>query len=403
MEVKNKPVRLAFVADVHIGNHRRFGGEKKVGVNQRCELILGTLARAVKEAHREDSSALFVCGDLFDTAHPEPQVIARTIDALKSTTMPVIVIPGNHDQNTHYRGDNSLAPLARVLGINVLDEPAILCFGSDLDTLDVFSYVEVWCAPYRSGQGAEWLPATVEYLSTVSQQAPNLRPAHRVLVTHLGVKDEHTPVWLKDSHDSISSAQLMELLCKYDIDCAFTGNWHDPRQWKNGTNDARHALIHQLGTLVPTGFDNPGVHNYGAVALYNPSGPQCGEFEAITLHIPGPRFVTATTRGEVSAVVGKTGEHSLFLRWITETLQEYECALTGIESMKAQRLIIDGCAELDREGPEKQARAAAVAAQSAETFAEALATFVRGMPLDEGVDREEVLSRARAYLARDAK
>ncbi len=54
---------------------------------------------------------------------------------------------------------------------------------------------------------------------------------------------------------------------------------------------------------------------------------------------------------------------------------------------------------LPDEGQAKaEARTAASTARSAETFIEALDGYVRDMPLEDGVDRGAVLSRARGYL-----
>ena len=71
--------------------------------------------------------------------------------------------------------------------------------------------------------------------------------------------------------------------------------------------------------------------------------------------------------------------------------------------MKSIGTILDGFVELDRENEQAAARTAATAARSAETLEEALAQFVAGMPLPEGVSRERVVERARKYLAKGGK
>ena len=50
-------MRVGFVADVHVGNHIRFGGPIEAGMNRRCRETVATLRRAVLKA-REEGCAL---------------------------------------------------------------------------------------------------------------------------------------------------------------------------------------------------------------------------------------------------------------------------------------------------------------------------------------------------------
>ena len=62
--------------DLHCWNHKRFGGERKNGVNRRGELCLGTTHKLVDFANEHDAH-LVVAGDLVDNPGPvQPQFAA---------------------------------------------------------------------------------------------------------------------------------------------------------------------------------------------------------------------------------------------------------------------------------------------------------------------------------------
>lgn len=48
-------------------------------------------------AAEEECGFVVVAGDVFDSNHVDPQVVARALDALASFTVPVFLLPGNHD------------------------------------------------------------------------------------------------------------------------------------------------------------------------------------------------------------------------------------------------------------------------------------------------------------------
>ena len=65
---------VAFVADVHLWNHRRCGGPVKAGINRRGAQTLNALHYAADLAAGMGAAALFVAGDLFDAVNPPPQL-----------------------------------------------------------------------------------------------------------------------------------------------------------------------------------------------------------------------------------------------------------------------------------------------------------------------------------------
>ena len=88
--------RIAFVGDVHVGNHKKFSGEMKKGINERCENVLYALSSAVNKAKAEKAETLVILGDLFDNPRPSPQMIMRVQEIIEQ--IPTIILAGNHDQ-----------------------------------------------------------------------------------------------------------------------------------------------------------------------------------------------------------------------------------------------------------------------------------------------------------------
>lgn len=94
-------MRFVHTADWQLGMTRRFlgGGGDRPGEAQarfaadRLEAVraLGALADA------EGAAFVLVCGDVFESNLVGAEVVARTCEALRSFTTPVLLLPGNHD------------------------------------------------------------------------------------------------------------------------------------------------------------------------------------------------------------------------------------------------------------------------------------------------------------------
>lgn len=370
-------MRLAFCADPHIGNHRRFGGPTIAGINTRCRLALKTLGNAVAAAQEAKCEALVVLGDLFDTSRPEPQIIAAVQDVVKD--MPLIVLLGNHDQVSAEPGDHALGPLSPVAFI--VETPQILSMGA----------VELWTIPFRPGRAVDWLPQVMAEVQGDSRSGGQPPPV-RVLALHLGLQDDSTAPWLKDSHDSVPVALVEQLMAQHKIVLTFAGNWHDQKQW-----ETPHGIITQVGTLCPTGWDNPGLKGYGGLAVLDtePSPARGPWVPAVSLkEIAGPRFVTLRS---VSGPWSSREANQVFVKLIAPP-DFMDTAGKWLQAEKDARRIFDG--EVEPEGTEERVAAitAAQTARSALTLEEAIAGFVSEMPLPEGVKRDAVLARVKQYL-----
>lgn len=372
-------MKIAFIADVHLANHRRHGGSVEAGVNRRCRQILDVLNAAADRAVKEECDALVVAGDLYDNVKPEPQIVKEAQDALeRHQNFATIVLSGNHDIESASPGDHALGPLEPVC--YVYDQPASCTVGDG----------ELWLVPYKTGVAADWLPKALSSLAEAQGTRQRGSPASRarVLVLHLGLTDSDTPPWLKDAPDAVPAEFLRDLCAKYDIQAAFAGHWHPHRVWSGP------PFVCQIGALCPTGFRDLGL-DYGTLAIWD-SGKG---FERIAL--PGPRFLKDPSTLEVHKAARAGNRLYLQLTaFDSEGRQEHEKVLRAYEGPGA---IVAGEVVMDDVEATTAARSAAYAARSAETLDEALDGFVREMELDEAlVERKDVLERSKRYLARNS-
>jgi hypothetical protein len=215
----------------------------------------------------------------------------------------------------------------------------------------------------------------------------------RVLALHLGLLDDSTAPWLLESHDAVPAKLVGELCDQYDIDTVLAGNWHDRKQWD--LTLGRRIL--QVGTLCPTGWDNPGTEGFGGLALFE--FPESGRTSLKVKEIPGPRFIKVEKPDEwtMRLLDMKEQGQKVFARVIAPP-EFMSTAREWFEAEKKAGTIVDG--EVEPEGTEERIAAitAAHSARSAETLDEATANFVRDMPLPDSVDRAAVLARVKRFL-----
>lgn len=378
--------RIAFVADVHIANHRRFGGDAKSGLNARARMVIDTLDRAGAEAVRLDCSALVVLGDLFDTTRPSPQeiyaaqvVLQRFRGTRSSGFRDIYLLMGNHDMVSTDDDDNALVPLHTIAG--VIESPAIFLHGN----------VEMVMVPYRPGPARAWLEPEVRRLMGVEYRQKMGLPASgdnlRVLCLHLGLADDRTPPWLQGAHDSVDVADVARMCKELDIHTVVAGNWHEARTWKR-------LRIHQVGALVPTGFDDAGL-NYGRMIVFDSEKGTCS-----AAMIPGPRFCTARTDDDLALLLRSARDLAgcqVYLRRIADATI-FDRARDEVAQLVADGVFAAGCVEPDESDMRDRAEDAAVQARKSETLDEALSAFVDGMNLPNGITPEDVVSKARQYL-----
>lgn len=353
---------LSVIADVHLANHARFGGLVRLGLNARAEIILAAMERAVEAAA---PGHLFVLGDLFDVAKPEPSLIAAAQRVFSERPdVRVHLLVGNHDQTSESPGNHAMAPLRPVA--QVYDSPAYLV----LDGLGVL--VVPFPAP---------MAQALDEAITVHASLGNLQARPWVLLGHWGISSPTDPPYMREGRDVVSSARLSELAAEFPTLLGVAaGNWHG-RFVVPLRGTGCPAL--QVGALAPTGWDNPGLDGYGTIASWAGSGWAWQE-------VCGPRFCTTVEHAQKAT----KGGHAAFLR--------LRVPAAGVEAARAQAsdLTLAGYAVEVQDDVDVRvaARTAAAAARSSGTLAASLAAFVAQMPLPADVRRDAVLDRAAGYL-----
>lgn len=354
-------MKIGFVADVHVGNFKAHGGEVTAGVNWRCTLVLDTLTRAVDRAVSEGVGTLVVLGDLFDDAKPLPQVVQRLQRILWRHDLRVIVLLGNHDRVSTALGDHALGPLSPRSEVWIVEQPG------DVELADGVDLIAV---PFLSNVSAA-------EVITDALPAPGRRSKREfVLAFHYGIIGADTPGFLRDGLDAVDANALGALLRKHRVRSALAGHWHSHQRWADADTE-----IVQVGALAPTGWRDAGLSGYGSLVVYDTT--TC---DFVLHEIAGPRFVV----GGVDALSKRGGASHLFLR----------CGYSPEDGTPTVKVPEWATLELVPDLTEVvvATRSAAVAARNADSMEDALAAYVAAMSLPEGVDREAVLQRTRAYL-----
>lgn len=109
-------MKVLHTSDWHVGKLLR--GRSRIAEHR---AVLGEIAEI---AQREKVDLVLVVGDLFETAAPPPEATAVVFDALlalRETGAHVVVVGGNHDQQSEL---DAVAPVFARLGISVLGLPA---------------------------------------------------------------------------------------------------------------------------------------------------------------------------------------------------------------------------------------------------------------------------------------
>lgn len=372
---------IALVADVHIGNSKVFPGFFSRGLNARCWEKLGVLRAAVKRAQELGVEKFLIAGDLMDTVNPDPRMVAAVQDAFDD--MDVAILLGNHEMVSTATDDHSLAPLKPVA--DVFDFPASRVYGD----------VEVLYVPYQPGASGTWLAESLvrAIASRAQGEHADSCSAVRVLVLHLGISDMGDSYWLDGSDDSVRVEVVEAHARANNIDYVIAGNWHRKKFWDRGD-----VKILQVGALVPTGFNNPGLEGFGGMAIIDKDGLRVEE-------IPGPRFVKVTGDQEFKLLLEKQGSPSnLYVHVDVPDRAEYEKAITRIGLNRSTGNIEGGRARIVEAADHHELIGDAVqAAAEAGNYIEAVRSYCAGYAFPLMVDREELAAMSIRYLmAQDA-
>src|SRR5438105_13976301 len=96
----NPPLRIAHVADTHIGMENYGRVNPETGLNQRLHDFLASLDQAVEGAIASNVDLAVFAGDIYKTRDPTPthqREFARRIHRLTAAGIQVMLVAGNHD------------------------------------------------------------------------------------------------------------------------------------------------------------------------------------------------------------------------------------------------------------------------------------------------------------------
>lgn len=313
---------LAVIFDPHFWPHKRNGGPIVKGINRRGALCLAVGRRAVAVAN-ESAAPLIVAGDLIDSAGAiAPQFAFSLRETLGQCRRPVTLMLGNHDMTAD--GDHSLGIYTQRddwTNVQVCDE------------IDWLNYDEACLVPFHRDIRDERM-----------RDVP-------LLIAHFGVYDDSFPAWCKKAKGAWHVDALFALMKERNIKAVLAGDWHQRRGWVQAGSTVTpwkgHAftigdderLIFQGGALCPTGQDNPGLHGYGTVALWDTD-----EHYLSWQELPGPRFCTVRSEAEEQAVIVEAQRlgHNLYLRRYYSG--ERPATPPGLESYEALPVAVERAA-----------------------------------------------------------
>ena len=358
---------IGIVADVHVGNHRQSGGEMTCGVNVRCREVLDVLEMAAREVR-----TLVVAGDLFDVSNPSPQVITATAEALSSAEE-VVILVGIHERVSMRDGDHALGPLGLLPNVTVVQNSTVLHIEGTC----------LVCIPHHVGRPMEWLPDELDKLDF---------PDGSILVTHVGIADDGTPPWLVNS-DCIHIGHVNLLCDEYRLRGVVVGDWHGHKWWRHGdvssvakAKEAAHIV--QVGALVPTGWDNPGVSGYGVVL-------KVPEFRG--RRFPGPRFVTVGSLVEAEEALSEAHGSGATVRIRVRAAQD-DNSEARVDALRNDPV----CKGLTFEVPKGLSREAAdnavASIRAGGSVEDMVLQYIEGMELNDKL-KEAVISAAVSAIA----
>lgn len=349
---------LLVIADVHVGNHGRYGGPVVAGLNERCRRVLATLAHVARLAAASKAD-IAIAGDLFDTDQPSPAMVAAVFDALNVAGVQKFAAVGNHDITTSAEGDHALASLARMPGWTVVETPTVI------------EGLALLC-PYDQRHPRDWLASTLA--------------AHRATwaLVHFGIEDDTTEPWLRGKagyhanaiRDAVADAGYLGLLA---------GDWHAHKSFADG-------VAYQIGALCPTGYANPGWDGGGWAALLETTGVRW-------FRIAGPRFLQVATEDDAAAAVAHATANgcALYLEW---SVREADRGAAEALRTRWAAAGVTTTLVVTSSGARVSAAEAAQRVRDVGQTDRAVGEYLAGYALPDLVDRDEVAARVHAHVRR---
>lgn len=189
-------MRLAHAADIHLG-HRQYG------LKQRETDARLSFQHFLSQAREYETDAILIPGDLFDSRDIRPRTLQQTEELLEDVERPIIVSPGNHDENMSRRRDLTWLEYLNNKGLITLlsaelsgDRATFAPTDTTDQRQDGGGYVDlsiddevVRCfgLQYRGAYIERELPRIAQAIQAVNQSEGE--PDTTILLAHFGVDD----------------------------------------------------------------------------------------------------------------------------------------------------------------------------------------------------------------------
>src|SRR3990172_9792266 len=225
-ERKEPMIRFLHTSDGELGMPRHFLSE---GAQERFSQArfdaIRTLGRVAKEEHCQ---FMLVCGDVFESNQVDRKTVARALEALKDVSVPVYLLPGNHDPLNAASVYRSSTFLER--------KPAHVHVIENAIPLDAAEGLEIVGAPWTSKR---LVNNPIEDLLNALPPAGSIK---RICVGH-GIIDIFTPD--KEAENVIEVSKLEAAISKGKIHFIALGDRHSltkvgsgDRIWYSGTPES---------------------------------------------------------------------------------------------------------------------------------------------------------------------
>lgn len=257
-------MRIAHAADIHLG-HRQYG------LKQRETDVRLSFQHFLSQAHERETDAILIPGDLFDSRDIRPQTLQQTEALLEDIEQPVVVSPGNHDENMSRRRDLTWLEYLNNKGLITLlsaefsgnratfaptdtTEPR-QGGGGYVDFEHDDELVRCFGLQYRGAYIERDLPNVAEGIRAVYQSEGE--PDTTILLAHFGVDDA-----VPDLGANVARAALTDL--EDLVDYIALGHIH--KQFESGTVARNPGSLEALDIQEGRWDDSHGYYVYDTVA-----------------------------------------------------------------------------------------------------------------------------------------
>ncbi|MEF8979252.1 MAG: DNA repair exonuclease [Haloarculaceae archaeon] len=257
-------MRIAHAADIHLG-HRQYG------LKQRETDARLSFQHFLSQARARDTDAILIPGDLFDSRDIRPQTLQQTEALLEDVEQPVVVSPGNHDENMSRRRDLTWLEylnnkgLITLLSAELSSDRATFAptdsadprqgGGGYVDFERNDEVVRCFGLQYRGAYIERDLPNVADGIQAVNQSEGE--PDTTILLAHFGVDDA-----VPDLGANVARAALTDL--EDFVDYIALGHIH--KQFESGTVARNPGSLEALDIQEGRWDDSHGYYVYDTVA-----------------------------------------------------------------------------------------------------------------------------------------